>query len=57
MIDLKLKAKYADDFAHLNVGKSCIRFKKLEQFPLDTFEEILNEIITAKGYLPIANSL
>lgn len=49
LMNLKLKAKYADDFAHLNVGKSCIRFKKLEQFPLDSFEKILKEIKTAKG--------
>lgn len=25
----------------LNVGKSCIRFKKLEELPLDTIEEMM----------------
>lgn len=44
IMNLKLKEKYAADFSHLNVGKSCIRFKKLEQFPLNTFEKILKDI-------------
>ena len=32
---------YRDQWAGLDVGKSCIRFKRLEQLPLDTVRAIL----------------
>lgn len=44
IMDIRLIEKYTDDFSHLNIGKSCIRFKRLSQFPLQSFEMILKEI-------------
>jgi len=35
------------EFAGLNVGKSCVRFRRLEQLPLDTVRTILKETIAA----------
>lgn len=35
--------KYRDDLGKLNVGKGCIRFKKLEDLPLDTIRTIIAE--------------
>jgi uncharacterized protein YdhG (YjbR/CyaY superfamily) len=29
------------ELSHLNTGKSCIRFRKLDQLPMDVVEEIL----------------
>ena len=40
-MDVELVEEYLDELAHLDVGKSCIRFKKLEQLPLDTVRIIL----------------
>jgi uncharacterized protein YdhG (YjbR/CyaY superfamily) len=36
-------AAHRQDLAHLNCGKSCIRFKKLEDLPLETVVAILEE--------------
>jgi len=36
------------EFAGLNVGKSCVRFRRLEQLPLDTVRTILKETV-ARG--------
>jgi uncharacterized protein YdhG (YjbR/CyaY superfamily) len=30
-----------DDFAHLNVGKSCIRFTRLDQLPMPRLKAVL----------------
>ena len=35
------------EFADLNVGKSCVRFRRLGQLPLDTVRTILQETIAA----------
>lgn len=42
-MDVELVEQHADELAQLDVGKSCIRFKKLEQLPLDTVRAILTE--------------
>lgn len=36
----ELVKKYAQELSHLNLGKSCIRFKRLDQIPLDTIKAI-----------------
>lgn len=36
-------AAHKDELAHLNCGKSCIRFKSLDELPLDTVQTMLQE--------------
>jgi uncharacterized protein YdhG (YjbR/CyaY superfamily) len=36
---------HSDDLSHLNVGKSCIRFTKLEKLPLDVVRTMLEETL------------
>jgi len=38
-------AIHSDDLSHLNVGKSCIRFTKLEKLPLDVIRIMLEETL------------
>ncbi|MCB0265378.1 MAG: DUF1801 domain-containing protein [Calditrichaeota bacterium] len=38
-----LLEKYAEQLAHLNCGKSCIRFKKLTDLPMETVSRIIVE--------------
>ncbi len=40
---IDLVEKYRTELGKLKVGKSCIRFKKLEQLPAQTIRNILNE--------------
>ena len=42
-MDVDTVAQHSDELSHLNVGKSCIRFTKIEKLPLDTIEQILKE--------------
>jgi uncharacterized protein YdhG (YjbR/CyaY superfamily) len=42
-MDVGLVQKHRDELAGLDVGKSCIRFRRLEQLPLDTVRSILDE--------------
>ena len=44
-MDVDLVEEHTDELSHLNVGKSCIRFSKLENLPLETVEEILKETV------------
>ncbi len=44
-MDQDLVEKHRTDLAGLSVGKSCIRFRKLEQLPLETVETILSETV------------
>ena len=37
---------HKDELSHLNCGKSCIRFKRLEDLPLETVKSILLETFT-----------
>ena len=42
-VDVGLLAKHRAALEHLDLGKSCIRFRKLESIPLDTIRAILTE--------------
>ena len=44
-MDVDLVEEHAGDLSHLNVGKSCIRFTKLEKLPLETVKQILEETV------------
>jgi uncharacterized protein YdhG (YjbR/CyaY superfamily) len=43
-MDPRLVAQHKDALAHLSVGKSCIRFKRLENLPLDAVRAMLEEL-------------
>lgn len=43
--DTDLLEEYRNRFGKLNLGKSCIRFRKLEDLPLDITEELLQEAV------------
>lgn len=43
-------AKHAKALAHLNVGKGCIRFKKIEDLPAKAIKQILKESARAAGF-------
>jgi uncharacterized protein YdhG (YjbR/CyaY superfamily) len=45
-VEVEILDRYRDQFAHLNLGKSCIRFRKIETLPLDIVETILTETVT-----------
>lgn len=42
--------KYKDDLGKVSVGKSCIRFKKLEDLNLTTLEKILKLAARSPGF-------
>jgi uncharacterized protein YdhG (YjbR/CyaY superfamily) len=42
-LDTTLVAKYRQELGHLNCGKSCVRFRRLEELPLDTIKKIILE--------------
>lgn len=44
-MDTELVAKHSDALAHLNCGKSCVRFKKLQELPLGTVRLIIRETV------------
>lgn len=44
-MDTGLVAKYQGDLGHLNCGKSCIRFKKIDDLPLATIERMIRETV------------
>ncbi len=44
-MDTSLVEKYRQELAGLDVGKSCIRFKRLEDLPLETVRRILVETV------------
>jgi hypothetical protein len=43
--DTDLLEEYRSRFGELSLGKSCIRFRKLEDFPLDVTEELLQAAV------------
>ena len=49
-MDTELVEKHRDELAGLDVGKSCIRFRKLEKLPLDTVRTILEETLQRPEY-------
>jgi uncharacterized protein YdhG (YjbR/CyaY superfamily) len=44
-MNTEVVAAHAVDLSHLNVGKSCIRFTKLEKLPLDVVRVMLEETL------------
>ncbi|HSJ56196.1 MAG TPA: DUF1801 domain-containing protein [Anaerolineae bacterium] len=48
-MDVDLVEQHRDELAGLDVGKSCIRFRKVEKLPLDTVRSILRETAQAQG--------
>ena len=49
--NMEVVEKYRADLSHLDVGKSCIRFKKLEDLPMDTIHTIIEESIAINDAL------
>jgi uncharacterized protein YdhG (YjbR/CyaY superfamily) len=49
-MDIDLVAKHGEELARLDLGKSCIRFRKLEVLPLDTVRTILEETLQRSEY-------
>lgn len=47
--DLYLAEKYKSDLGKVNVGKSCIRFKKIEDINLNTLKKVLKEAVKKPG--------
>lgn len=44
-MDTEIVEQHGEELASLKPGKSCIRFRKLEQLPLDTIETMLDETV------------
>ena len=44
--------KYREALGKLNVGKGCIRFRQLDDLPMETIQTILEESITINDDLP-----
>lgn len=48
-VDVELLEKHRPALAHLDLGKSCIRFKKLEDLPLGVVRKILEDSVAKSG--------
>jgi uncharacterized protein YdhG (YjbR/CyaY superfamily) len=48
-LDTELVEKHRPESAGLDVGKSCIRFRRLEQLPLETVTTILQETVALRS--------
>lgn len=44
-MDTAVVEKHREEFKHLSVGKGCIRFKTIQQLPLDTIKRMLSETV------------
>lgn len=44
-VEVEMLDQYRDELEHLNLGKSCIRFRKIEDLPLDVIQRILRGTI------------
>ena len=42
-MDGELVEQHSDALKHLDVGKSCTRFKNIKDLPLETVQQILKE--------------
>jgi uncharacterized protein YdhG (YjbR/CyaY superfamily) len=51
--DTKLLDRFRTRLGKLSVGKSCIRFKTLEQLPLDVLGQLLSEAAARQGTAPV----
>ena len=43
-LDPRILDKHRDELEGLSLGKSCVRFRKLEKLPLETVERMLHEV-------------
>jgi uncharacterized protein YdhG (YjbR/CyaY superfamily) len=43
-LDPRIVEKYRGELEGLSLGKGCVRFRKLDQLPLETIEHMLREI-------------
>jgi uncharacterized protein YdhG (YjbR/CyaY superfamily) len=46
-LETRIMDRHREQLQHLDLGKSCIRFKKVEQLPLDTIRIMLEETVQA----------
>jgi len=46
-VEPRILDRHREGLQHLNLGKSCIRFKNIEQLPLDIVRRILTETVQA----------
>jgi uncharacterized protein YdhG (YjbR/CyaY superfamily) len=46
-VEPRVLDRHREELHHLSLGKSCIRFKSIEQLPLDTVRRILSETVQA----------
>ena len=44
-MDTDIVEKHREELTGLSIGKSCIRFKKMDQLPLDTIKRMLEETV------------
>jgi len=44
-MDTDIVEKYREELTGLSIGKSCIRFRKMDQLPLDTIKRMLEETV------------
>jgi uncharacterized protein YdhG (YjbR/CyaY superfamily) len=49
-MDTELVEKYRSDLGHLNCGKSCVRFRKIDELPLETIQRIIEETVTKQQH-------
>ena len=47
-MDIGVVEKYKEELTGLSIGKSCIRFRKLDQLPLDTIKRMLEETVQVR---------
>ena len=48
-MDVELVEEHKQELKHLDVGKSCIRFKRINDLPMDTVKEILQETVVRQS--------
>ena len=50
-MDTELVARHGEALGHLNCGKSCIRFKNLEELPQGTIRQIIRETVEKQSQI------
>lgn len=48
-MDTDIVAAHSDELAHLNCGKSCIRFSRIDQLPEATIKQMLQETVAKQA--------
>lgn len=48
-VEPEIVSGHMEALTRLNVGKSCIRFRHLEDLPLDTIKEMLREVVALRA--------